>query len=79
VDTPFCCCCKEDFAVDDKAPWTMGLMRHLKRAPKAVVARYRDWLEHPFGCYLCGKQVGEGLRPSPTKIYSMRLLNTCKR
>ena len=55
---PFCCRCKEDFpiGVPDKMGWQMGQLRKLKKAPKKIRDKYKDWLNseiHGEG-YLCG-------------------------
>lgn len=51
----FCFRCKEDFDVaSEPASWRMGEMRELKKAPKRIRERFREWLDHDKGRYLCG-------------------------
>lgn len=57
-ERPFCCRCKEDFpvAADLDAPWRMGQMRPLSKAPSKIKRDFREWLNseiHGVG-YLCG-------------------------
>jgi hypothetical protein len=32
----------------------MGMMRLLSKAPKRIRDRFREWLDHATGKYLCG-------------------------
>jgi len=50
----WCCRCKEDFPVARSGGWHQGYLRKLKLAPKWMRDRFREWLEHDEGCYLCG-------------------------
>jgi hypothetical protein len=59
-DTPFCVRCKEDFPVaDEPATWRMGQLRPLRKAPKRIRERFREWLSedainpHPMLCGNC--------------------------
>lgn len=54
-DEPFCCECKRDFPVaEEPASWRMGFLRPLTKLPSRLRERYRSWLNHPEGHYLCG-------------------------
>lgn len=51
----FCCRCKENFPVaHEPGHWEMGVMRLLSAAPKWIRDRFRDWLDHETGKFLCG-------------------------
>ncbi len=56
-ERPFCCICKTDFPVaEEPTAWRMGQLRKLKKAPKWIRVRFKDWLNseiHGEG-YLCG-------------------------
>ena len=55
MDDKFCCRCKEDFPVaTEPTTWQMGQMRALKKAPKRIQDKFKEWLEHEEGGYLCG-------------------------
>lgn len=49
---PFCCRCGESFPLaKEPAGWTLGTLRPLRKAPKAIKDRYRG---DPNAKYLCG-------------------------
>lgn len=53
-DQPFCAECKESFPVIAGAPFRMGQLRPLSESSQRWQDRYRSWLDHDAGAYLCG-------------------------
>lgn len=54
-ETPICCRCKEDFPLaEEPTSWRMGFLRPLKKAPRSIVNKFREWLDDPVQSFLCG-------------------------